>query len=267
MCQCGHVSLPRPRATLQHHAPVTARTLWRDRRYRNPRHWRRSYHKMYACKCSLDNLGNARGVLESGMYNSRQAPRGSPCRASSSRGEGRLCSSSDDYSALGVIWARSWRLCHGNKSVTWHQCHDPGPIRKISKSSLQRLLFCCHSVSLTRTISWNVIEMRRWNNFKSLETYLSPLERWRVGCLQFSMYVEEGGSSVFVVQFSIVLSGSISNLKCNPFVLHSMQRFRKAFGTGWHTGMLATAYSMCDITHVHRNTLVLHNPRDCYILP
>ena len=69
-------------------------------------------------KCSLDNLGNAIGTLESGMYTSRQAPRGRPCRASSSRGEGRLRRWSDDYRALGAIWARTWRRCHGNKSVT-----------------------------------------------------------------------------------------------------------------------------------------------------
>ena len=29
---------------------------------------------------------------------------------------------SDDYRALGAIWARTWRRCHCDKSVTWHPC-------------------------------------------------------------------------------------------------------------------------------------------------
>ena len=33
------------------------------------------------------------------------------------------------YSALGVNWARTWRRCHGNKSVIWHPCRDPESVR------------------------------------------------------------------------------------------------------------------------------------------
>ena len=102
-----------PRATLPRHAPVTARTLRRDRRHRAPRHDVAHITKCVQSKCSLDNLGNAGGILESGMYNSRQAPRGRPCRASSWWGEGRLRRWSDDYRALCSIWARTWRRCHG----------------------------------------------------------------------------------------------------------------------------------------------------------
>ena len=63
--------------------------------------------KCMQSKCSLDNLGNARGTLESGMHTSRQAQRGRPCRAGSSRGEGRLRRWSDDYHALSAIRART----------------------------------------------------------------------------------------------------------------------------------------------------------------
>lgn len=97
-------------------------------------------HKMYAEQdSSLDNLGNlnARRNLESGMYpsESRQAraPRGCPCRASCEQlagpGEGRR-RWSDDFRALGVIWARTWRRCHGNNQLLGTRAATQvGPVR------------------------------------------------------------------------------------------------------------------------------------------
>ena len=125
-CQRGHVSLSRPRATLPRHAPVTARTLRRDRRHRAQRHRRCSYHDMYAeqelvRQPSLRECKGGSGIWTVPVNASPARP--PPLSGEQLVGEGRLRRWSDDYRALGAIWARSGlERCHGNKSVPWHPC-------------------------------------------------------------------------------------------------------------------------------------------------
>ena len=108
--------LRRAAATLQCHAPVTARTPRRDRRHRPPtrRHHRCPRHKMYAEQdSSLDNLGKA--AIGSGVWNGLQwTSQGKPREAASvgraaRGGWGRRRRWSDDYHALSAIWAQRGR--------------------------------------------------------------------------------------------------------------------------------------------------------------
>ena len=94
--------LRRAAATLQCHAPVTARTPRRDRRHRPPtrRHHRCPRHKMYAEQdSSLDNLGKA--AIGSGVWNGLQwTSQGKPREAAP---VGRAARGGRDDSAAGQM--------------------------------------------------------------------------------------------------------------------------------------------------------------------